>query len=621
MKKIVYSAVAIATAFFVVIVGSQVNAEDSPESNLIVKGTILKADGTAYSSDDQPYVRFTPINPENPAEPWRDQFDLVTGVGGLGKSEFSSTIFSWLKIKKLKYTAIAHHRLVIGNGSSQATQEIDSEPQTIDLTDATGTIDLQFQFQYPHKYISGTIVDDEGNPIAGQYDATNRLYNVRASIIVEYPTTPRSDSLGYSVMPDAQGRFSVAVANHGGSYKISSYSDTSDKYLRNIGYQAEGSFADDTSDETVTVQLTMIRTGDNTLLGRIVDKKGEPFGGVIETNKIKQWVVVYADSTTSSTGQYMNVGSDGRFTLKLRDGSFRFYIMASKYNGNEPGAYINYPPFAIDLQAGQTIDLGDIKPVKMIEDNPSSPNAPQVINVARNQALRAQTKSSVKIAAFSETFTDQQYFNASASSGVKWTTTGLTISSSVSAQSTTTTAGSGTAISKWFGPRGGRITSVTLFDVKNITGGTVQYFVSVDEANWLNVSPGKKTPIPSSWDTKNGLKWKAVLQKASSSDTVKLTGLKFEYTFLPGLKKPIIRSTTVKVSGGKTQITIRGKNLTKTPTVYIGSKKISVLKVSGDKVTATIQRSKFPKASYAITVVTPDLQSTVKTKIKIHNSD
>lgn len=620
MKKILVGA---GLPFALLLFIHHAQAEDNA-AQLVVKGTVYNADGTAYNNEEQTYIRFMPVTPEDPAQPWKGMFDLATNLPGYTRSTFSSESFTWLKIKRAQYMATANHYNIITTGSEAANKEIDSESQLVDLTNAPSPVNLQFQFLAPHKFITGQLVDDQGIPIAGSYHADTRTDDAMVSIRVrQEKNNYKSNYRDYAVRPDSQGRFTVAVANHGGFWSVYPYSTVSpEKFLRSIGEQATGEFANDTSNQTVTVGLTLTRVGSNVVSGRIVDSKGNPVGTIIENGKWKQSAVVYADSTTSTIGQYKNLGTDGKFSLQLKDGSFRVWAMVTRKGDGDDQRYVSYPATIITLANGQSLDLGDIQPSSEIEDKPSSPDAPKVLSVSRNEALRSQN-ASIKNGAFVETFSDQRFFDQALSQKVNWSN-GLGISSGqtgVTAQATSTQNLDGTAVSKKFGPIGTIITSVTLSDYKKIDGnGTIQYAVSVDRKNWVTVVPGKPISIPNTWRTSKGLMWKAVLNKTSTTDTVQLDTIKVAFNFKPTGAKPTIDALRVKTTSTRANVSVKGKHFAQAPTVYVGSTKVNLVTIKGDTITFGVKRSQFKKTNYAITVVNPDFQSAVKTKVSLQKS-
>ena len=135
----------------------------------------------------------------------------------------------------------------------------------------------------------------------------------------------------------------------------------------------------------------------------------------------------------------------------------------------------------------------------------------------------------------------------------------------------------------------------------------MSYGISPDGTTWLPINPGEPTNLPTNWNTKNGLRWRAT--GSTDAQTIKIRDLTVLYSISTTTTNPTISAIAVKKDGTSAIITITGKKFAPGSKVYLGSKVITKTTwVNATTLSATITPGEFLNRSYAVTVVGPKLE-------------
>lgn len=591
--------------------GTRVQAEDSHAFS--VTASVLAVDGTPNTTPTR-FVMTTDFTDGKS----RDMYDIyrenVTSSFVINQSNGTNPGSTHVPIRAMVYWVCPIDAPVIPASPLVATsvpplcQQVDFRAQT--------SFTLTFQYRAPNKILHGRVTDENGNPLASSSirDSLFYVFATRQSTTPYYSSGDR-----YYTWTDASGNYLMAIGDTGGTYRVG-VSPTSKDYLQVPGSTQDVTFANDTTVENQEVNFVVPKAGSSVIQGRVVDKHGQPLIGFSD----KAIIAVYAYQTMAPfAGSYMTPGADGKFSLKLVAGTYNLFFSYLPLKGD--GDRINYPTQLVTVADGQTMDIGDVFPQKEVVLNPSQTSTPPLVSVNNNERIVAQS-GKAKSARFTDSFSTQSYINSAQTNGVKWANGALSMDA-VSASSSSlhlsglvsmqTVVANAIIVSKPVTPKYLDVKSVTLVSTQTVSGtGKINYSISPNGTDWLTIVPGMATTLPTNWDTTKGLRWRATMQRSSSSDTVSLSDVQLIYTYQAQHAAPRVTSVGIKRQGTTMKLTIRGKNLSSGAALYIGGRKV-VTTVKNGVLTATIQRSTFPKRTYQVTVVNPDLQYSTTAKINV----
>lgn len=616
MRKFRFSSLALSTYVGMLLLFFSVSTAHATVG-LVIDGIILNSDGTTYSDTAHPLFLFFVGQGTN-----RSTFNLQSGTESGRPEYFTSSPCSGtcspIAIPTDKYwmstEARATRAPVYYTGTNTSEIEPGMEgPVEVDLSDQLSTKTITVQLLKPHKYISGTLLDDRGDPAPDQILWVSRVDS----------SGLQGAGIARSVKTDADGRYTLAVASTGGSYGIYIMSDDPEKYLSSFAPQKIVTFASDTSDEMEDPQLTIQRVGTSIIKGKVVDKNGE---AVSNARVYVAGVIGSGSDLAIGSGKSSSVSADSTFSLKVASGTYLFSVTRILISGNK-WFYVEYPQLTVGVVDDQTVDLGDVSPTKAFQQDEKIPEAPDILSFGQSLSMRKQ-KGKTRVAQFNEFFQNSTLYDARASTNVTWSKSGVSItaaarqSSAVRTTSVSTPLASvGTVVSKIFPPHKARITTILITDVAKTSGASsIQYAVSTDGKRWFPVPVGQRTTFATPLVATSGLRWRATLRKSAKNDTVTLSGVHIEYTYQPTGKAPSISKVRVQRSGNQSTITVRGRNLDKHVMLYIGGRSVTKAKSNNGTLSVTVNLSDYPKSSYVITVVNQDLRAATSSKKILYQS-
>lgn len=602
LGAIAVTVLAVAGSFFYL---QETQAEENQNFSVIV--TVLAPDGSPNTNQ----VHFIMTTDLGFDAKTRDKYDIyaynVTSGFTINQSNGQNPI------RPMAYWICSLQSAVIPS-SPLTAKPVPPHCQQVDFR-SSETFNLTFQYRQPNKLIHGKITDEKGNPLASVLN-DNLFY-----VLTAWRPTATYYRGGdqYSTWTDADGNYLLALSDNGGTFDLGAQ-PTSKNYLRVPGYQQTITFANDTTVENPEINFVISRVGTSVLAGRVVDKHGDPMPGFTQ----KYSISVNAYQTTAPyAGSYLQPGADGTFSLKVTAGTYNVFINYLPHQGN--GQRINYPSQVVTVADGQTLSLGDIYPQKEAILDPDRTEKPAFMYVNGNERETAQTRST-KQARFSDLFTDLSKIDGANTAGVTWLNGAITMNaipassqgfSASAIAAARTTPIDAIITSKPVTPKNLKIKTATLVGAQTSSGsGKIYYQLSPDGMEWANVVPGQAMTIPTNWDTKNGLRWRAKLQRTSSSDVVKVSDIQINYVYQALRAAPLIQTIKIKRASAFMKITVRGKYISQGAALYIGGRKAAVT-IKNGTVSATIRRSLFPRQKYQITVVNPDLQYSSTPKINV----
>lgn len=573
----------------------------------IINGCVYNPDGTKHTGNPRLSVRLLHLTThQTTGEPIRNAVSVVY---------VTIPTFTYDNIEPGCFRFHKYPSLVAGSYVVQVsemmpptgTNTFHSHEASLTITDPTVAQTLDFHLTAPTKFITGTVVDTSGVAAVGQLVQIRRL----DTGVGEY-----WNNTAAAVKTASDGSFTAGVSSNGGSFAIDAQGDgITFLESRNINLPNRQviTFANDSSVETKTALFNDLnRIGSATkIVGKVV--------GLNDLPVKEKAVTVFANlSTNFSVGALAETDATGGFSLKVSPGTYTVRAQLSQYDEK---TWVNYPAISVNVIEGQTVDLGTIKPIPLSTIAGTAQEfQPTIIRQGQNTVLLSEATKKVHSIRFNESFAAKTFFDARASSGVLWKNGALVFSKPVTTSSSGVRLASaqttGIVVSKIFTPKGLRVRSILLNDyLTPTTRGTVSYSVSPDGTTWLAINPGEPTNLPTTWNTKNGLRWRAI--GATDSETIKIRDLTILYSVSRTTTNPSITNVAIAKDGKNAVITVTGKNFAPGSFVYLGSKAITkTTRVNSTTLRATVVPSEFLNRSYALTVIGPKLElGTTKKKV------